>query len=213
MKVRNYLFLFLITILLSGMVYALQERKVFFTASVPYNSRTLEMGFHYDTFLWGCATGYEEYNRPCIPADTEGELIIPDSMACVDGRMIPVAWISRGSFQSCPKLTNIRLSKNLLTISDLAFAGCKSLQEITFPYSLEVIFPRAFIGCTALRRITFLSPEPPRSYNNDTFDEVTYATATLVVPAQSSELYLNDPISYRFRYHAEELPLYTDTKP
>lgn len=183
-----------------------------FTYPVPFGNDTLSMVFHTGWGTDAVAVGLEEYNKPAISADTEGELVIPDSVV-FEGVTAPVRWISRGSFQSCPKLTAVRLPKNLKAISDLAFEGCTSLREITFFDSLKVIFPRAFIGCTALRRVRFQSPTPPASYGNDTFDEAAYATATLVIPARSAEAYLSNPLSYRFRYHAEVIPLYSEVQP
>ena len=200
----------LILLLCCGIGSKLLEGEVPFTANVPFGKASIEMTFHVNAKRSKCGTGIEAYNTPCIPVDTEGEIIIPDSVSFED-KTLPVKFISQGSFQSCPKLTRILLPSSLRSISDLAFQGCTSLREITLPDSFEVIYPQAFIGCTALRRVRFLSPQPPRSYNNDTFDDVTCATATLVIPVEATEAYLCNPLTYRFRYHAEILPLYKDS--
>ena len=205
-------YLFFLTLLFTIAAFALYEREIVFISPIPKDGGNVEMGFHYNPYEDAISVGYQEYSRPCVPADTEGKLVIPDSVQ-FRGRTLPVCWLSRGSFQSCPHLTEIRLPKNLKTISDLAFEGCSSLRDITSPDSVWVIFPRAFIGCTSLRRVRFLPLTPPESYNNDTFDEATYATATLVVPAAAAEAYLCNPLSYRFRYHAEELPIYNKEQP
>ena len=192
--------------------YAVFKDEMPFTYPIPFGNDILSMSFHPGLNTNAVSVGLQEYNKPAIPADTEGELVIPDSVV-FEGVIVPVCWISRGSFQSCTKLTRIQLPNKLEAISDLAFEGCTSLREITFPDSLEVIYPRAFIGCSALRRVRFLSSAPPRSYNNDTFDEATYVTATLVIPARSAKAYLIDPLCYRFRYHAEMIPLNNEVQP
>ena len=209
---KRIITLFLLALVISAYAVFKFKGEMPFTYPIPHGEDTLSMTFHTGWGSDAVAVGLEEYNKPAIPADTEGEIVIPDSVV-FEGVTAPVRWLSRGSFQSCPNLTAVRLPQTLKTISDLAFEGCTSLREITFPDSLDVIFPRAFIGCTALRRVRFLSPAPPKSYDNDTFDEAAYATATLVIPARSAEAYLTNPLSYRFRYHAEVIPLYNEVQP
>ena len=204
-------FIFCLVLLLCGGIGFTEEKEdVSFAADIPFGEGNISMHFHFNPSTSACAVGEEEYYKTCIPADIEGELIIPDSIAFEGGNR-PILWTSRGSFQSCPNLTQITLPSNLRSISDLAFQGCTSLCEITFPDSIKTIYPQAFIGCTALRRVRFCYYQPPRCYNDDTFDETTYATATLVVPAETAEYYLSNPLTHRFRYHAEILPLYKET--
>ena len=211
-SVMKKIFTLIATMLLCcGIGYTLEECPVPFTTDVPYKQGTIKMDFTFDRdwgFGWG--TGSQKHNTPCVSAETEGELFIPDSIIVPNGSKMPVTWISRGSFQSCPNLTQVHLPKTIEHISDLSFSGCTSLREITFPDSLEWIYPRAFIGCTALQRVRFLSATPPNCYNNDNFDDVTYATATLVVPVKAAEAYLNNSLTYRFRYHAEVIPIYNN---
>lgn len=198
----------LVLLLCSGMGFTEEEEDICFTADIPFGEGNVTMRFHLNPSGDACAIGDEEYYKTCIPADTEGELIIPDSIA-YDGENHAIKWISRGSFQSCPNLTRIKLPSNLRSISDLAFQGCTSLREIIFSDSIKTIYPQAFISCTALRRVRFLNPQPPRSYY-DTFEESIYSTATLVVPAETAEYYLTNPLTHRFRYHAEVLPIYNN---
>lgn len=176
-------------------------------------SKGIPMTFHAGRHEKAAAVGIQEYYQIAVPTETEGEITIPDSVT-FKGETLPVYWISQGAFQPCPRLTKVNLPKPLLTISDHAFEGCTSLREVTIPENVTVIFPRAFIKCRSLRRVRFLSLTPPQCYYHDTFEETTYATATLVIPAIASETYLTHPISHRFRYHAEILPLYNnDTRP
>ncbi len=203
----------LILLLFCGIGYTLNPGQVGFTASVPYGNGSIKMNFVIDgNSEWGCGTGSQDYNKPCVDEDTEGELVIPDSITGPDGRAFPIQWISRGSFQSCPKLTHIHIPQTVKYISDLSFSGCTSLQEITFPERLKTIYPQAFLGCTGMRRVRFLSHHPPGCYYNDTFEETTYATATLVIPAEAAEHYINYPLTHHFRYHAETLPLYKENE-
>ncbi len=171
----------------------------------------IPVGFHVGNCTeegLGVAVGYQEYDHPAIPADLEGELFIPDSITEPHGRRLPMRWIARGAFQRCTGITEVHLPSTLYCISDLSFQDCKSLRQIVIPDSFHIFYPRAFIGCTGLRRIVLLSVKPPKSYNNDTFDEATYQTATIVFPAMSAEAYISNPLCYRFRYHAETIPLY-----
>lgn len=203
---------FIILLICCGIGYTMEEGQVGFTASVPCRKGSIQMRFLMDKdWGWGCGTGSQEYNCPCIDANAKGEFIIPDSIITPNGEMVSINWISRGSFQSCPGLTKIHIPNTIKNISDLSFAGCSSLREITLPKDLVCIYPQAFIGCISLRRVRFLSIMPPRSYYNDTFDEATNATATLVIPAETAEYYLSNPLTHRFRYHAEILPLYKET--
>ena len=199
----------LILLLCCSIGYTVGNKLIYFTADIPHGKGTVTMRFHFNSLKSACAIGDEAYYKTCVPVDTEGELIIPDSIA-YDGVNYPIRWLSRGAFQSCPNMTRIKLPSNLLSISDLAFQGCTSLRELTFPDSIKTIYPQAFIGCTALRRVRFCYYWPPRCYNDDTFDETTYATATLVVPVEAAEYYLSHPLTHRFRYHAEIIPIYNN---
>ena len=141
-------FIFCLVLLLCGGIGFTEEKEdVSFAADIPFGEGNISMHFHFNPSTSACAVGEEEYYKTCIPADIEGELIIPDSIAFEGGNR-PILWISRGSFQSCPNLTQITLPSNLRSISDLAFQGCTSLCEITFPDSIKTIYPQAFIGCT-----------------------------------------------------------------
>ena len=156
----------------------------------------------------GVAVGYQEYDHPVVPTNFQGEIFLPDSVTEPHGHRLPMRWIARGAFQNCAGITEVHLPPTTYCISDLSFQDCKSLRQIVIPDSFRVFYPRAFIGCTALRRIVLLPQVPPKSYNNDTFDEQTYQMATIVFPAQSAEAYINNPLCYRFRYHAELIPRY-----
>lgn len=159
------------------------------------------------------AIGYEEYFHPAIPATTEGEIFVPDSVVGSDGRHRRICWVSRGCFQGCKRLTKIHLPFNISTISDLAFQGCDSLREVTLPDSLRIIYPQAFWGCFALRRINLRCPNPPLTYHHGTFENHSFNTATIVVPFGSVDSYRNDKTFSSFRYHAEHIPTFPKRQP
>ena len=159
------------------------------------------------------AIGYEEYFRPAIPATTEGEIFVPDSVVGSDGRHRRIRWVSRGCFQGCKRLTKIHMPFNISTISDLAFQGCDSLREVTLPDSLTIIYPQAFWGCFALRRINLRCSNPPLTYHEGTFENHSFNTATIVVPFGSVDSYRNDKTFSSFRYHAEHIPTFPKRQP
>ena len=199
----------ILMLLFCGIGYTLGKGQLDFFASVPYGKSNIQMNFSLSK-SWGCGTGSSEYGCPCVDADTEGELVIPDSITMPDGQKVSVNWISRGSFQSCPNLTKVQIPNTVKYISDRSFAGCASLREITLPGNFECIYPEAFSGCSGLRRVRYLSHNPPMTYHGDKFDDEVYAVATLIVPAEAYERYISNPINHRFRYHAEILPLYKE---
>lgn len=204
--------LILFTISLAQMPFAsacAQEKGEPFIVRIPAGGRgMIPMAFRIDNGNQSVAVGYEEYNHPAVPIDTKGEVFIPDSITTPDGRRLKVRWLSRGSFQGCEEVTEIRMARTIESISDLAFQGCKSLREITLPDSLRVIYPQAFAGCCALRRIVLHSPYPPTTYLQDVFEENLFSTTTIVLPYGSTDNYRKDHLFSRFRYHMELTPSY-----
>ncbi len=69
---------------------------------------------------------------------------IPDSVTYLGYRI----------FYGCKKLTNVILSKNLVSIPDGAFEYCSSLEEITIPDGVLLIGSRAFYDCLSLLTVT-----------------------------------------------------------
>lgn len=185
-----------------------QGHHIPFTVKVRTDKGSVPMAFRMAKDTPSTAIGYEEYNRPAIPAETEGEIFVPDSVVAPDGRRLEVQWISRGSFQGCLNITKVHLPRTIRSISDLAFQGCDSLREITLSDSLRVIYPQAFAGCNALRHVILSSPYPPHTYHEGTFEESCFNTATVVVPFGSVDNYRKDNLFSRFRYHAEHIPTF-----
>ena len=202
-------------ILMTALLCRTQDEPPF-THLVRTSKGMVSMAFHVgndpECDGLGVAVGYQEYDHPAIPTDFAGEIFLPESIVVSDGRDIPMRWIGRGAFQRCAGITEVHLPPTTYCISDLSFQDCTSLRQMVIPDSMRVIYPRAFLGCTALRRIVFTGSAPPTSYNNDTFDDQTYQTATIVVPAQYADAYMDNPLCYRFRYHAETIPVYQGNK-
>lgn len=203
----QYLILFLFLVQLPLSLVSAQEKSAPFFVQVRTDKGKVSMAFRTGESEYDCFVGYHEYNKPCIPVETKGEIFIPDSIVTPNGQTWPVRWISRGSFQGCQNITKIHLSHSIEFISDYSFQNCKSLREITLSDSLQSIYPRAFAGCNAIRCITFKTPYPPRTYIEGTFEESILNTATIVVPAGTTDRYRKDNLFSRFRYHAELLPI------
>lgn len=190
-----------------------QSHNIVFTAPIRTDRGSVQMAFRMKKDTPFAAIGYEEYFRPAIPATTEGEIFVPESVVGSDGQHRRICWVSRGSFQGCKRLTKIHLPFNISTISDLAFQGCDSLREVTLPDSLTIIYPQAFWGCFALRRINLRCSNPPLTYHEGTFENHSFNTATIVVPFGSVDSYRNDKTFSSFRYHAEHIPTFPKRQP
>lgn len=190
-----------------------QKHNIIFTAPIRTDRGSVQMAFRMNEDTPFATIGYEEFFRPAIPATTEGEIFVPDSVVGSDGQHRRICWVSRGSFQGCKRLTKIHLPFNISTISDLAFQGCDSLREVTLPDSLRIIYPQAFYGCFALRRINLRCPYPPLTYHEGTFENHSFNTATIVVPFGSVDNYRNDKTFSSFRYHAEHIPTFPKRQP
>ena len=206
-------FLFTFLALMPFASASAQKHNIVFTAPIRTDRGSVQMAFRMKKDTPFAAIGYEEYFRPAIPATTEGEIFVPDSVVASDGRHRRIRWVSRGSFQGCKRLTKIHLPFNISTISDLAFQGCDSLREVTLPDSLTIIYPQAFWGCFALRRINLRCSNPPLTYHEGTFENHSFNTATIVVPFGSVDSYRNDKTFSSFRYHAEHIPTFPKRQP
>ena len=206
-------FLFTFLALMPFASASAQSHNIVFTAPIRTDRGSVQMAFRMKKDTPFAAIGYEEYFHPAIPATTEGEIFVPDSVVGSDGQHRRIRWVSRGSFQGCKRLTKIHLPFNISTISDLAFQGCDSLREVTLPDSLTIIYPQAFWGCFALRRINLRCSNPPLTYHEGTFENHSFNTATIVVPFGSVDSYRNDKTFSSFRYHAEHIPTFPKRQP
>ena len=106
-----------------------------------------------------------------------------DALASVS---LPVATTIGGSaFGGCKALTSISLPA-ATTIWDQAFWDCDALTSVSLPVT-TYIGPNAFSDCSSLCDI-YVGDQPARC-SDDAFSKVTYATATLHVPAGCASKY------------------------
>lgn len=96
--------------------------------------------------------------------------------------------IGEFAFYNCNNLHDAILGNSLKSIKDFAFYGCYSMQEVSLGNELSEIGDGAFSFCSSIDNIKCHAPHPP-VISEYTFDEITYNTATLSVPADSEILY------------------------
>ena len=65
--------------------------------------------------------------------------------------------LQEGTFQNCPKLSEVKFSNGVTAVGKYAFEGCRSLVSIVFPVRFSNIEQYAFLECTALRQFTIQS--------------------------------------------------------
>ena len=107
------------------------------------------------------------------------------------------------------KLTSLIIGNSVTSIGDYAFNKCSGLTEISIPNSVTEIGNYAFNGCTALGSITCNAVLPP-SANNNSFDQNTYAKATLRVPESAVNAYNQHAVWQLFTISDEPLSEITD---
>ena len=93
--------------------------------------------------------------------------------------------IDGGAFEDCHALTSVSLPA-ATSIGDYAFWGCKSLTSVSMPVATS-IGNKAFSDCSSLCDI-YVGDQPAQC-GTDPFSKVTYATATLHVPAGCASKY------------------------
>ena len=106
-----------------------------------------------------------------------------DALASVS---LPVAAsIGERAFQNCGALASVSLPA-ATSIGREAFWGCKTLTSVSLPAATS-IDDNAFSDCSSLCDI-YVGDQPAQCFNN-IFSRVTYATATLHVPAGCASKY------------------------
>ena len=119
-----------------------------------------------------------------LPAATFIDYYAFESCDALTSVTMPAAWsIGEGAFSSCG-LTSVSLPA-ATSIGNGAFAGCGSLTSVTLPAATSIGY--AFCDCQSLSDIYVGSD--PAYCNSSPFDNVTYATATLHVPAGCASKY------------------------
>ena len=141
-------------------------------------------GYEEHPQLFGAFSGCKNLYQVNMPSATFiGDYAFCDCDALTSVTM-PAAWsIGEGAFSSCG-LTSVSLPA-ATSIGNGAFAGCGSLTSVTLPAATSIGY--AFCDCQSLSDIYVGSD--PAYCNSSPFDNVTYATATLHVPAGCASKY------------------------
>lgn len=92
------------------------------------------------------------------------------------------------AFRDCISLTSIDIPDSVTTIVQDAFAVCSGLTSLLIGSSVTSIGERAFGWSYSLEKVVVTALVPPAASDN-TFSDVTYNSATLIVPEKSIELY------------------------
>ena len=83
---------------------------------------------------------------------------------------------------------NTIIPSTVTSIASYAFEGHSNLKAIAFPASIASIGNNAFTGCTGLKTVTS-KIMVPFAFDDNTFDDNTYRTATLHIPYGTMALY------------------------
>ncbi len=117
----------------------------------------------------------------------EGAFAYCSGLTSID---IPEGVTSIGAlaFNNCSALTSVDIPEGVTSIGEDAFSNCSALTSISIPKSLVEIKDRAFSDCPNISKVQCLALNPP-TLGSWIFSDEVYATAELIVPAQSLEKY------------------------
>lgn len=142
------------------------------------------------------------------------DVTIPATIS-VDGVQYEVTAIDRSAFFGNNSLVNLTVSEGVKTIGSTAFKNCYSLKTISLPSSLTSIGDGAFEKCSRLTEVKCYG-QKPIAINSNVF---TVSSATLYVPAGTSQLYKADENWGKFDIveinsitisAAKQVPFYSD---
>ena len=115
-------------------------------------------------------------------------IIVEEGNVVYDSRGNCNAIIETGSNTLISGCMNTIIPNNVTSIGDHAFFGCSGLTSVTIPGSVTSIGDAAFYDCAALTEIISYIEEP-FVIDDNVYDGTTYETATLRVPAGTSDAY------------------------
>ena len=113
-----------------------------------------------------------------------GDVVIPEEVTFM-GTTYQITRIGDDAFYSCVGMLSVEIPNTVTTIGNNAFGECQYLASVTIPSSVTSIGDYAFIECYNLRDVTCLAITPPTLYGEETFEQNTYTSGILKVPAES----------------------------
>ena len=90
-----------------------------------------------------------------------------------------------GAFEGCSNLSDVNMPA-ATSIGNCAFWGCDALTSVSLPAATSIDY-KAFSDCSSLCDI-YVGDQPAQC-SDDSFSKITYATATLHVPAGCASKY------------------------
>lgn len=91
----------------------------------------------------------EPTSSTAISSSTSGAITIPSQLGGY-----PVTAIGDFSFQTCTKLTSVKIPSSITSIGDRAFKGCSGMTSVTIGSGVTRIGSSAFYGCSKLSSVT-----------------------------------------------------------
>lgn len=91
----------------------------------------------------------EPTSSTAIPSSTSGAITIPSQLGGYT-----VTAIGDFSFQTCTKLTSVKIPSSITSIGDRAFKGCSGMTSVTIGSGVTSIGSSAFSGCSNLSSVT-----------------------------------------------------------
>jgi hypothetical protein len=113
-----------------------------------------------------------------------GDVVIPEEVTFM-GTTYQITRIGDDAFYSCFGMLSVEIPNTVTTIGNNAFGECQYLASVTIPSSVTSIGDYALIECYNLRDVTCLALTPPTLYGDETFEQNTYTSGILKVPAES----------------------------
>ena len=99
-----------------------------------------------------------------------------------------VTTIGENAFDNCSGLTTVTIPNSVTAINNSVFSSCSSLTSVTIPSSVTSIGVRAFYLCSSLTSVYCFAESVPSTAAN-AFENSSYGSATLYVPAAALEAY------------------------
>ena len=113
-----------------------------------------------------------------------GDVVIPEEVTFM-GTTYQITRIGNDAFYSCVGMLSVEIPNTVTSIGDTAFGECQYLASVTIPSSVTSIEDYAFTECYNLRDVTCLAITPPTLYGQGVFEQNTYTSCILKVPAES----------------------------